>query len=80
LVGSAKKTQIFLDGELLNEVPHGTAKNPETEWSKVVYPFKEKHALILNLAIGGPGGDPSRAKVPFLYEVDYARVYQVKKP
>jgi beta-glucanase (GH16 family) len=80
LLGSAKKTQIFLDGELLNEVPHETAKNPETEWSKVVYPFKEKHALILNLAIGGPGGDPSRAKVPFLYEVDYARVYQVKKP
>ena len=80
LVGSPDKTQIFLDGELLNEVPHETAKNPKTEWSDVVYPFKEKHSLILNLAIGGPGGDPSKAKLPFVYEVDYARVYQVKQP
>lgn len=78
LVGSAQKTQIFLDGELLNEVPHETAKNPKTEWTSVVYPFREKHSLILNLAIGGPGGDPARARLPFVYEVDYARVYQIK--
>ncbi|HYH64400.1 MAG TPA: hypothetical protein VD866_06850, partial [Urbifossiella sp.] len=80
LVGSAAKSQIFLDGELLNEVPHETAKNPRTAWSEVVYPFKEKHALILNLAVGGPGGDPSKAALPLRYEVDYARVYQAKKP
>ncbi len=76
LVGSADKLQILLDGELLNEVSHETARNPETEWSEVAYPFKERHSLILNLAIGGPGGDPSEADFPLIYEVDYARVYQ----
>jgi beta-glucanase (GH16 family) len=78
LVGSDTKTQIFLDGELMNEVTHEETKNPKNEWSKVVYPFKQDHALILNLAIGGPGGDPSGAKFPMIYEVDYARVYQTE--
>ncbi|MBN2449485.1 MAG: glycoside hydrolase family 16 protein [Lentisphaeria bacterium] len=76
LVGSDEKTHILLDGELLNEVSHETARNPETEWSTVVHPFRESHALILNLAIGGPGGDPSAAGFPMVYEVDYARVYR----
>jgi len=76
LVGSDEKVQLFVDDELLNEVTHETAKNPETEWSKVVYPFREAHALILNLALGGPGGDPSSATSPMIYEVDYARVYE----
>jgi len=78
LVGSETKTQIFLDDEVLNEVSHETARNPVTEWSKVEYPFREQHALILNLAIGGPGGDPATARFPMVYEVDYARVYRRK--
>ena len=76
LVGSETKTQILLDGEIINEVSHDTAKNPQTQWSKVVHPFKESHSLILNLAIGAMGGDPAGGKLPLIYEVDYARVYQ----
>jgi len=76
LVGSDTKTQILLDDELMNEVSHDTARDPQTEWSKVVHPFKQGHSLILNLAIGGPGGDPPKATWPLVYEVDYARVYQ----
>ncbi|MBI5831761.1 MAG: glycoside hydrolase family 16 protein [Armatimonadetes bacterium] len=80
LVGSAERTQIFCDYELLNEVTHEVATNPRVDFATVVHPFTEKHALILNLALGGPGGDPSPAKAPFVYEVDYARVYQVAQP
>ncbi|MCC7495108.1 MAG: glycoside hydrolase family 16 protein [Fimbriimonadaceae bacterium] len=76
LVGSDSKTQILCDDELLNEVTHEVARNPQTPWSQVVHPFREPHALILNLAIGGPGGDPGPATSPLVYEVDYARVYQ----
>lgn len=76
LVGSVDKTQIFLDDELLNEVSHDVATNPRTPWSEVVHPFREPHALILNLAIGGPGGDPAGAALPYVYEVDFARVYE----
>ena len=78
LVGTDEQVQLFLDDELLNEVTQEQARNPEQEWSKVVFPFRQPHALILNLAIGGPGGDPSSATSPMIYEVDYARVYQAE--
>ena len=31
---------------------------------------------LLNLALGGNGGDPSKSQSPIQYEVDYVRVYQ----
>ncbi len=76
LIGDDEKLQILLDGEVMNEVSQETAKNPPNQWSTVVYPFREKHSVILNLAIGGPGGDPSGAKFPMIFEVDYVRVYR----
>ncbi|MCS7188131.1 MAG: glycoside hydrolase family 16 protein, partial [Armatimonadota bacterium] len=71
-----EKLQILLDGEVMNEVSQEEAKNPPNQWSPVVYPFRERHSIILNLAIGGPGGDPTGAKFPMVFEVDYVRVYR----
>ena len=76
LIGTDEKLQILLDGEVMNEVLQEAAKNPANPWSLVVFPFREKHSIIVNLAIGGPGGDPSGAKFPMIFEVDYVRVYQ----
>ena len=40
-------------------------------------PFHQPQYLLLNLAIGGAnGGDPSGARFPARFEVDYVRVYQ----
>jgi len=41
-------------------------------------PFLKPHFLLLNLAIGGNGGEPSSSATPIKYEVDYVRVYQKK--
>jgi hypothetical protein len=32
--------------------------------------------LLVNLVIGGAGGDPSNTAFPLGYKVDYVRVYQ----
>ena len=42
-------------------------------------PFAKPHYILLNLAIGGHGGDPEKTKFPMRYEVDYVRVYQAVK-
>lgn len=39
-------------------------------------PFHQPHYLIVNLAIGGQGGDPAATEFPARYEIDYFRVYQ----
>lgn len=39
-------------------------------------PFLQPQYLLLNLALGGGGGDPSASNFPLKYEVDYVRVYQ----
>lgn len=41
-------------------------------------PFHQPHYLLLNLAIGGNGGDPSNTPFPRIYELDYVRIYQKK--
>ncbi len=41
-------------------------------------PFKKPQYLLLNLALGGNGGDPKESNFPIKYEVDYVRVYQDK--
>jgi hypothetical protein len=41
-------------------------------------PFLQPHYMLLNLAIGGNGGDPAKSSFPIKYEVDYVRVYQDK--
>ncbi len=32
--------------------------------------------ILVNLAIGANGGDPSNTTFPIMYQVDYVRVYQ----
>jgi beta-glucanase (GH16 family) len=64
---------LFLDDQLLNSVLLKQTVNPDG-----FNPFLQPHYILLNLAIGGNGGDPSKTKFPMKYEVDYVRVYQNK--
>ena len=62
---------IYLDDKLLNSTILKETINPDG-----FNPFTQPHYLLLNLALGGNGGDPSKSKFPIKYEVDYVRVYQ----
>ncbi|MBD3626938.1 glycoside hydrolase family 16 protein [Cyclobacterium sp.] len=68
---TANYIRIFLDDVLLNEVDLTTTINPDG-----FNPFHQPHYILLNLAIGGNGGDPSGTVFPKQYVVDYVRVYQ----
>jgi beta-glucanase (GH16 family) len=63
--------KLFLDDRLLNSISLSETVNPDG-----FNPFLQPHYLLLNLAIGGNGGDPSDTPFPILYEVDWVRVYQ----
>jgi beta-glucanase (GH16 family) len=63
--------RIYLDGELLNEIDLSKTLNPDG-----FNPFHQPHYLILNLANGSTGGDPSSTEFPARFEVDYVRLYQ----
>jgi beta-glucanase (GH16 family) len=65
--------RLYLDGELLNTTMLSETVNPDG-----FNPFRQPHYLLLNLAIGGNGGNPDLSKFPIRYEVDYVRVYQEK--
>jgi beta-glucanase (GH16 family) len=69
----SESIKIFLDDRLLNEVLLSETINPDG-----FNPFLQPHYILLNLAIGGNGGDPSRSESPIKYEVDYVRIYQKK--
>lgn len=71
-----KSIQIFLDGELLNHIDLSTTVNPDN-----YNPFTgdKKFYILLNLAIGSNGGDPSDTEFPISFEVDYVRVYKGSK-
>ena len=65
--------KLYLDNELLNTTLLSETVNPDG-----FNPFTQPHYLLLNLAIGGNGGNPDQSKFPIRYEVDYVRVYQEK--
>jgi len=65
--------RIYLDDELLNEVNLTKTINPDG-----FNPFHQPHYILLNLALGSNGGDPSGTEFPREYLVDYVRVYQRK--
>lgn len=67
--------KIFLDDLLLNDVAVKDCVNPDG-----FNPFLQPHYILLNLAIGANGGDPSHSHSPIKYEVDWVRVYQWKDP
>lgn len=64
---------LYLDDELMNKIDLSKTVNPDG-----FNPFHQPQYLLLNLAIGGNGGDPAISKFPLIYEVDYVRVYQMK--
>jgi beta-glucanase (GH16 family) len=64
---------LFIDDILINSTNLKETINPDG-----INPFKQPHYVLLNLALGANGGDPSRTKFPIVYEVDYVRVYQKK--
>jgi len=68
--------KLYVDGQLLNDVDLSKTVNGD---GTNVNPFRQPHYLLVNLAIGGQGGDPSATEFPARYEVDYIRVYQDPK-
>ena len=63
--------KLYLDDELLNTTLLSETTNPDG-----FNPFTQPQYLLLNLAIGGNGGNPDQTTFPIKYEVDYVRVYQ----
>ena len=57
---------LLLNTTLLSEMINADGSNP----------FLQPQYLLLNLALGSNGGDPSQSKLPITFEVDYVRVYQ----
>lgn len=64
---------LFLDDQLLNSTLINETINPDG-----FNPFLQPHYILLNLAIGGNGGDPGKTPFFIKYEIDYVRVYQEK--
>ena len=64
---------LYLDGQFLNEIDLHKTVNPG---GKNPFVSSQKFYLLLNLAIGSNGGDPSQSDFPITFEVDYVRVYK----
>ncbi len=63
---------LSLDNTVMNAASLANTKNNDG-----TNPFQDRSQyILLNLAIGSNGGDPSKATFPMKYEVDYVRVYQ----
>lgn len=72
--------RIWLDGELMNEIDLGQADCGGGA-NRDVNPFSNDvedfgHYILLNLALGGHGGEPDIEAFPLRYEVDFVRVYR----
>ncbi len=63
--------KLSLDGRLLNDTDIRNTTNPDG-----FNPFHQPEYLLLNLAIGSTGGDPSETPFPAKYEIQWVRVYQ----
>ena len=69
--------RLYLDDELLNEVPLATTVNGSI--GNYTNPFNSPQYILLNLALGGDNGGPiDDAALPLRYEIDYVRLYQKK--
>jgi beta-glucanase (GH16 family) len=68
---SKEAINLYIDDVLLN-----TTMLSETLNDNGTNPFLQPHYLLLNLAMGGNGGNPSGMQHPITYQVDYVRVYQ----
>lgn len=65
--------RLYLDDELLNEIDLSKTIHPDGK-----NPFHQAQYILLNLAIGAQGGNPTNSRFPSKYEVDYVRVFQKK--
>jgi len=65
--------KLFVDDRLLNDVDLSKTTNRD---GSGVNPFHGAQSIILNLAVGATGGDPSATTFPARYEIDYVRVFQ----
>lgn len=63
--------RLYVNDGLLNETDLSETINPDGS-----NPFHQPHYMLLNLAIGSEGGDPSDTDFPARFEVDWVRVYQ----
>jgi len=67
--------RLYLDDELLNEIPLSTTVNGSIGHG--TNPFTRPQYLLLNLALGGDnGGTIDDSAMPMRYEIDYVRVYR----
>ncbi|WP_200974483.1 family 16 glycosylhydrolase [Echinicola sp. 20G] len=71
MVWTEESIKLYIDDQLLNAVDLNETTNPDG-----FNPFHQPHYILLNLAIGGNGGDPTNTSFPRTYQVDYVRVYQ----
>lgn len=70
-----KSMKLYLDDELLNEIPLSQTVNGKI--GNGTNPFTMPQYILLNLAIGGDnGGDPDWSCFPMKYEIDYVRLYE----
>ena len=65
--------RLYLDGQLMNQVD--LRQTVEPRYGRF-NPFHQKAYMILNLAVGGAGGNPAHTVFPGIFQVDYVRVYQ----
>jgi beta-glucanase (GH16 family) len=65
--------KLYVDDRLLNDVDLSRTTNQD---GSGVNPLHQAQSIILNLAVGANGGDPSATTFPGRYEIDYVRVYQ----
>lgn len=71
--------RLYLDDELLNEVPLSTTVNGSVGHHQ--NPFHHQQYILLNLALGGQNGGPiDESALPMRYEIDYVRIYQRVTP
>jgi beta-glucanase (GH16 family) len=65
--------RLYLDGRLMNHVDlRQTVEKKYDQFN----PFHQKAYMILNLAVGGMGGNPAHTAFPGIFQVQYVRVYQ----
>lgn len=70
-----EKIESYIDGEL-----YFTFKNEKTGWKE--WPFDKKQHILLNIAVGGDWGGQKGVDdsiFPQKMEIDYVRVYKMKK-
>ena len=71
-----KQLQLFLNGHLMNETELSQTINSD---GSNPFSTNKRFYILLNLALGSNGGDPSNSEFPISYEIDYVRVYKINK-